>query len=363
MRFKVRFVAFCSLATTLITVQPAAGQSNVLMEVHNGAISDRLVVDSSGALLVTGELYKGSTVLPPTGPGARLIYYPRKAALRAGYVASNQWNETNTGLYSAALGYNTSAAAQGSFAAAYGDSVSADATGGVALGYYSNTSGYAASSLGHFAEASGTSSIALGHYVLASGTSSAAFGSRASTDLHSGAIVIGDASASDSLKASANNQFSVRAAGGYRLFSSSDMTTGVTMAAGASSWGVVSDRNRKHDFLAVDGEALLGRLRSLPVTTWRFRAEENRNVRHIGPMAQDWEAAFGFSGDTTMINMSDLDGVNLAGVKALEERTHQQQALILEQERRIRALEKDLAELRTLVAAERRLGGPTTSSE
>jgi hypothetical protein len=38
-------------------------------------------------------------------------------------------------------------------------------------------------------------------------------------------------------------------------------------------------------------------------------------------MAQDWHAAFGFNADDTTINMSDLDGVNLAAAKALDART------------------------------------------
>ena len=65
---------------------------------------------------------------------------------------------------------------------------------------------------------------------------------------------------------------------------------------------------------------------------------------HIGPMAQDWQRAFGLSADATTINMSDLDGVNLAGVKALDART-------TAQAERIRQLEAEVAELRQMVQA------------
>jgi hypothetical protein len=102
------------------------------------------------------------------------------------------------------------------------------------------------------------------------------------------------------------------------------MTTGVQVAAGGSSWAVISDRNRKRDFRNIDGEQLLTTLRSVPVTTWRYNDEEDKTTLHIGPMAQDWHQAFGFTTDDKTINMSDLDGVNLAGVKALEARTAQQ---------------------------------------
>jgi hypothetical protein len=47
------------------------------------------------------------------------------------------------------------------------------------------------------------------------------------------------------------------------------MTTGVSLNAGGSSWNVISDRNRKRDFLAVDGEDMLARIRTLPVSTRR----------------------------------------------------------------------------------------------
>ncbi|MFL5385775.1 MAG: peptidase S74, partial [Longimicrobiaceae bacterium] len=78
--------------------------------------------------------------------------------------------------------------------------------------------------------------------------------------------------------------------------------------------------------------------------TWRYRDEADRSVLHIGPMAQDWQRAFGFSHDGTTINMSDFDGVNLAAVKALETRTTQQAE-------RIRTLEAEVAELRRMVQA------------
>jgi trimeric autotransporter adhesin len=106
--------------------------------------------------------------------------------------------------------------------------------------------------------------------------------------------------------------------------------------------GSISDRNRKQDFLALDGEDLLIRLRSVPVTSWRYRDEVDRTVRHVGPIAQDWQRTFGFSADSTTINMSDLDGVSLAAVEALDARTRGVPAL----EREVAALRAENAELR-----------------
>lgn len=97
-------------------------------------------------------------------------------------------------------------------------------------------------------------------------------------------------------------------------------------------------------------EHVLQRIREMPVTTWNYKAE-GRNVRHIGPMAQDWHAAFGFNSDTTRINTGDFGGINFAGIKALEKRTESQRALIEAQARRLEQLEENNAALNAEVDA------------
>src|SRR3954452_15524961 len=189
------------------------------------------------------------------------------------------------------------------------------------MGYQSTALGSYALALGYTANADGTGAVALGYRVTADADYSVAIGQRASTNGHAGAIVLSDGSSTGSTQASANNQFTVRAAGGVRLFTNATMTVGVQVAAGGSSWVVISDRNRKQDFLAVNGEDILSRVRALPVSTWRYRDEADRSTLHIGPMAQDWHRAFGFTTDDHTINMSDFDGVNLAAVQALTRRT------------------------------------------
>jgi trimeric autotransporter adhesin len=69
------------------------------------------------------------------------------------------------------------------------------------------------------------------------------------------------------------------------------------------------------------------------------------------PMAQDRHHAFGFSHDATTINMSDLGGVSLAAVKALDERTAAQQETITARGELISALEAEPAQLRALIRA------------
>jgi hypothetical protein len=313
-------LAALSLASALST--PAAAQSDILLRLRSGSPqSDRVRVDSAGGLVAMGSL--GIGIIPQTGAGERMMWYPFRAVFLAGGVNGTNWDDGNLGFYGAGFGYNTTLKGNYSFVTGYQSSVQQSYS--VAMGYTANSNGVGSIAIGYRATADGDYSLALGH--------------RASTNGFDGAIVISDQSTTDSLEASANNQFNVRAAGGYRLYTNATETVGVSLNAGGSSWNVISDRNRKENFLAVDGEDVLSRIRNLPVSTWRYIAEEDRTVRHIGPMAQDWNRAFGFSADATTINMSDFDGVNLAAIQALEARTAELQAQVAERDQRIETLE------------------------
>ncbi|HEX6747807.1 MAG TPA: tail fiber domain-containing protein [Longimicrobium sp.] len=321
---------------------PASGsaQSDILLRLRSGSpLGDRFRVDSASGFVAKGVL--GIGIIPFTGAGERLMWHPNKAAFRAGSIGSagTQWDDPNTGYYTWAGGYNTIALGLASFA----------------MGYQSTALGSYSTALGYIANADGTGTVAIGYRSTADADYSVAIGQRASTNGHAGAIVFSDGSTTDSTQASANNQFTVRAAGGVRLFTNATMTVGVQVAAGGSSWAVISDRNRKGDFLSVNGEDILSRLRLVPVTTWRYRDEEDRSTFHIGPMAQDWHRAFGFTRDDRTINMSDFDGVNLAAIKALEARTAELQARTAEVARLRSELQDTRQRLEALEAAVRRM--------
>ncbi|MGW0868107.1 tetratricopeptide repeat protein [Streptomyces sp. NPDC002611] len=64
-----------------------------------------------------------------------------------------------------------------------------------------------------------------------------------------------------------------------------------------------------------DGYAVLRAVATLPVSTWSYRGEEG--VRHLGPMAQDWYAAFGLGADDRTIHPIDVNGVSVVAVQAL----------------------------------------------
>jgi hypothetical protein len=77
-----------------------------------------------------------------------------------------------------------------------------------------------------------------------------------------------------------------------------------------------SDVNLKTDFGSVDPNAVLDRLVALPISTWSYKAESS-DVKHIGPMAQDFMAAFGVGGSDRAIAKVDADGVAFAAIHAL----------------------------------------------
>ena len=58
------------------------------------------------------------------------------------------------------------------------------------------------------------------------------------------------------------------------------------------------------------------RLPTLPITEWRYRNETSA-ARHIGPMAQDFRAAFGLGDSDTSIGLIDANGVALAAIQGL----------------------------------------------
>lgn len=76
---------------------------------------------------------------------------------------------------------------------------------------------------------------------------------------------------------------------------------------------------------AVNGFAVLETVAALPVSTWRY-VWEAEDVRHLGPMAQDWHTAFGFNPDDTRIPVVDGLGVALVCVQALHRQVEELKA-------------------------------------
>jgi len=105
-----------------------------------------------------------------------------------------------------------------------------------------------------------------------------------------------------------------------------------------------SDRNAKTDIVEVDAAAILARVTELPIRQWRFKAEGS-GVKHVGPMAQDFRAAFGLGEHETAIATVDADGVALAAIQGLNQKL---EAALKTKDAEIQRLQETVTELKQL---------------
>jgi hypothetical protein len=99
-----------------------------------------------------------------------------------------------------------------------------------------------------------------------------------------------------------------------------------------------SDRALKANISSIDPRAVLDRLAALPISQWNYKSDET-SVRHVGPMAQDFRAAFDLGKDDLHIDMIDANGVTMASVQALYQ-------MMLEKEKKNEQLADEVRRLR-----------------
>ncbi len=245
---------------------------------------------------------------------------------------------TASGSISTAMGART--IASGTNSTAMGNLTVASGENSTAMGAVTTASGRYSSAMGFQTAVSGDNSTAIGTSLSAAGGASVVMGVRAATTpTGNGSFVYGDQSTGQSgsvVTSSTANQFLVRASGGVTFYTNGGLTSGVTLAAGGSGWGIVSDAGLKEHFREVGADDMLAAIARMPIRTWSYKTQD-ASIRHMGPTAQDFHAAFGLGESDVRINTIDADGVALAAVKALEART--------------RALPDDTRALRDRVAA------------
>jgi Chaperone of endosialidase len=113
-----------------------------------------------------------------------------------------------------------------------------------------------------------------------------------------------------------------------------------------TTWVNGSDRNVKKDFVPISPQQVLAKVSTLPITQWQYQTED-KATRHLGPMAQDFHAAFGLNGgDDTHIATVDEAGVALAAIQGLNEKVESGKQ---KTETRMEKLEAENAELKQTV--------------
>jgi hypothetical protein len=119
------------------------------------------------------------------------------------------------------------------------------------------------------------------------------------------------------------NSFNVRATGGIYFITAIDGsgngTVGPYTSAGSGAWSWTSDRKSKDNFAPVDGREMLARLAALPMASWNYKSQSPL-IRHLGPTAQDFRAAFQLGENDTGINSVDASGVALAAIQGLNQK-------------------------------------------
>jgi hypothetical protein len=113
----------------------------------------------------------------------------------------------------------------------------------------------------------------------------------------------------------------------------------VMIPVGSSYLG--SDRNRKSHIVPVDPADVLARLTQLPIATWSWQKDHGKEL-HVGPMAQDFRAAFGLGQDDVTIVPMDMTGVAIAGVQGLYQLLEEKDQRIADLEARLAAIEARL---------------------
>jgi hypothetical protein len=332
------------LSIVCAALAPAAARpieaQTALLEVERADATKLMQVNDDAGMVVRGA--ENSGAIPASGPGTRLMWYPRRYAFRVGQVNGVQWDNDKIGSGSVAMGLNTTASGQestalggGSTASAYlstamGSETAASGDISTAMGAGTTASGSIATAMGVNSVASGNNSTAMGAGTRAAGNESTAMGSHTSAlgaystamgsysaAFGSGSFAYGDRS-TEAVVTALNDQFVVRASGGFRFRTRSDLSTGCDLQTGSGTWSCTSSRLAKERFEDVSGEEVLHRLRRLSIQRWSYLGLA---TRHIGPVAEEFYAAFALGEGPRTISAVDAAGVSLLAIQALERRS------------------------------------------
>jgi hypothetical protein len=111
---------------------------------------------------------------------------------------------------------------------------------------------------------------------------------------------------------------------------------------------MTSDRNQKEQFSPVNPGEILARLAALPVTEWQYKSDVLES-RHLGPMAQDFRAAFHLGSDDKQISVIDEGGVALVAIQGLLQKVELENASLRAEnaglQQRMTELEKQVRSL------------------
>ena len=381
--FSIAMGAFCAALAPSAT---AIGDGNTASGTSSTALG--VVTTASGyASTAMGENTFAS------GPYSTVLGYANTAS---GYASSALGNgSTASGDYSTALGYGTKAAGFGSMAMGY--NTIANGSHSVTMGESTLTYGVDSTATGYFTQAIGDYSFAGGDHAVANHNGSFVWADSSSADIFaneranqfviraSGGVGIGTTAPPPGGLQVASGGLAVTGAsspnypGAQGVFVENAGTFGAVYAfdyvsthalplclnspggnvgvgttapthlfqvgnayCDGNTWAPSSDRNLKAGFQSVDAQAVLAKVAALPITNWHYT--NDITTPHLGPMAQDFYAAFNVGADDKHITTVDEGGVALAAIQGLNQKLEAQlnikDAEIAELQSRLEKLEQ-----------------------
>jgi hypothetical protein len=174
--------------------------------------------------------------------------------------------------------------------------------------------------------------------------------------------VTGDITVGNSRNISSTGRLHVQSTSGQPLFLNPFAGSGEVVVGGGgvnqnlhvtgeittTAINLTSDRNAKEGFKPVNVREVLDKVTRLPISEWQYK--QQTDVRHMGPVAQDFREAFALGRDEKHISSVDADGVALAAIQGLNE-------VVREKDAEIEALKaENSAVVKRLEAIEKALG-------
>ena len=137
----------------------------------------------------------------------------------------------------------------------------------------------------------------------------------------------------------ANDSVTMRAGGGYYFYTSTG-GVGASLLPTDTAWTVMCDRNAKKNFQPVDTVAVLEKLAAIPILQWNYKWQKDSDVPNIGPMAQDFKAAFYPGRDDKGISTLEFDGVELAAIEGLNQKLEETRQAVKAKDGEIQTLKQ-----------------------
>jgi Chaperone of endosialidase len=283
--------------------EPKAGGPNVIGGHPNNGVGSLY----EGSTIAGGGQAGGSCFDPPTGTFTRSC--GNRAAGGLATIGGGSANQANN-FFATVAGGSTNTASGVQATVSGGTSNIASGMNATVAGGYSNT----ASGIGSFA-IGGTAVVSHDHSFLW-------------CDGHT------------TCNSQQNSDFIVVASGGIRLYTADGLGGCLLTNPAGAGWQCSSDRNLKENFVKLDALDVLRRVSEMPITRWNVKGVPGE--RHIGPVAQDFYAAFRLGADDLHIGSGDISGVALAAIQGLHQLEREKDVQLAAQRREIETARREI---------------------